>query len=308
MADSHGQYVREEATLIGDEYPRVGVALSGGVAKVVAHVGILRALREASIPIHAITATSGGSIIGAFYAAGYSIEEMEEIAGEISWKKLTRVTIPKLGLLSNERLERFVTDRLGNIRFEDLKLPLAVVAADLTTGQKAVFRSGEIGPPIRASCSIPQLFSPVSIGGNLIADGGLVEYLPVQTLDELGCDLKIGVNLGGVRNWHLKDPKNFVEVALRVVGFVSQRNARVSEEHADYVIRPNLSEFGPYDLDRAEELIRVGYEYGKRACPTLAALVQEKARQRPTEGREWSRVVRWFRDHSPLHSFGRKTS
>jgi NTE family protein len=294
--------------LSGDVYPRVGLALSGGIAKVVAHIGILRALREASIPIHALAATSGGSIIGAFYAAGYSIEEMEDLAREISWKKLTRVTIPKLGLLSNEKLERFVTDRLGDRRFEELEIPLAVVGSDLTTGQKAVFRSGEIGPPIRASCSIPQLFSPVAINGNLIADGGLVEYLPVQTLDEFGCDLRIGVNLGGVRNWHLKDPKNFVEVALRVVGFVSQRNARVSEEHADYVIRPNLSDFGPYDLHRSEELIRVGYEYGRRAAPTVAALIQEKARQRPTEGRDWGRIVRWFRKNSPLQAFGRKTS
>lgn len=284
--------------------PRVGVALSGGIAKVVAHVGILRAFDEAGVPVDAIAACSGGSIIGAFYAAGWTPERMAEVARELSWKKLTRVTLPRMGLLSNERMETFVTDRLGDIRFEDLRIPFAVVAANLTTGKKAVYRSGRIGPPIRASCSIPQLFAPVELDGQLIADGGLVEYLPVETLDEIGCELKVGVNLGGIRNWHAKDPKNLFEVALRVVGFVSQRNARLSETHAHYVLRPDLSGFGPYDLDRSEELIRVGYECGKRAAPDILGLLD--LRDEPEEEGEWTRMVRWLRKHSPLQPFGRR--
>ena len=282
------------------EQPRVGLALSGGVAKVVAHVGILRALREAGIRVDAVAATSGGAIIGAFYAAGTSIEDMEKLAAEISWKRLTRVTIPRLGLLSNEKIERLMEDRLGPIRFEDLEIPLAVVASDLTTGRKAVFSKGPLALPIRASCSIPQLFSPVEIDGHMVADGGLVEYLPVETLrDELGCNFRIGVNLGGVRNWHMKDPKNMLEVALRVIGFVSQRNARASEAAAHVVVRPNLSEFGPYDLHRADELVRTGYEYGRRAAPEIHAGL-ERLHERDSEPADWSRVVRWLRSHSPM--------
>ncbi|MEZ5066535.1 MAG: patatin-like phospholipase family protein [bacterium] len=282
--------------------PRVGLALSGGVAKVIAHVGVIRAFVEAGVPIDAIAATSGGSIIGAYYAAGVSIEEMEDLAAEISWKKLTRVRIPRLGLLSNERIVDLIENRLGKIRFEDLNIPLAVVAADLTTGRKAVFTEGEIALPIRASCSIPQLFSPVDIDGHLVADGGLVEYLPVETLrDVLGCDFRIGINLGGVRNWHMRDPKNMLEVALRVIGFVSQRNARASEEAAHTVVRPNLSEFGPYDLHRADELVRTGYEFGRRAAPEiLASLDRLVEADGGTEPADWTRVVRWLRDHSPM--------
>ncbi len=288
--------------MIQDAHPKVGVALSGGFAKVVAHIGILRALTEAKIPIHAISATSGGAIIGAFYAAGWSPDAMEQIARDISWRKLTRVTLPRLGLLSNEKLEKFVTERLGHPRFEDLRTQFAVVGADLTTGRKAVYTSGDIGPPIRASCSIPQLFTPVEINGSLVADGGLAEYLPIQTLDELGCDVKIGVNLGGIRNWHMKDPKNFVEVGLRVIGFVSQRNARISETLADHVIRPNLADFGPYDLDRSDELIRIGYQYGLRACPAIQQLIRDRSEPRPDEGR----IVRWLRQHSPLEALMRR--
>jgi NTE family protein len=284
------------------QLPRVGLALSGGVAKVVAHVGILRALEESRVPIDAIAATSGGSIIGAFYAAGTPIEAMEELAREISWKRLTRVTLPRLGLLSNERIQTFMEERLGPKRFEDLRIPLAIVAADLTTGRKAVFTEGPLPLAIRASCSIPQLFSPVEIDGHLIADGGLVEYLPVETLrDELAIPFRIGVNLGGVRNWHMKDPRNLLEVALRVIGFVSQRNARASEQAAQFVVRPNLSDFGPYDLHRSDELMRAGYEYGRRAAPEILARLEQVRGPGPEpEPADWSRVVRWLRNHSPL--------
>lgn len=284
------------------ETPRVGLALSGGVAKVVAHVGILRALREAGIPVDAIAASSGGSIIGAFYAAGIPLEKMEELAKELNWKKLTRVRFPRLGLLSNEKIQEFVESKLGDLTFADLEIPFAVVAADLTTGRKAIFTEGSIGRPIRASCSIPQLFSPVEIDGHLLADGGLVEYLPVETLrDALGCDFLIGVNLGGVRNWHMKDPRNLLEVALRVVGVVSQRNARGSEAAANVVIRPDLSGFGPYDLHRADEMIQVGYEAGKRAVPEIKRQLElAEARHVNEERSDWTRVVRWLKSYSPL--------
>jgi NTE family protein len=287
--------------------PRVGLALSGGVAKVLAHLGILQALSEASVPIDAIAASSGGAIVGAFYAAGFDLADMQEMAREISWKRLTRVTIPRLGLLSNEKLERFVTDRIGKRRFEDLRIPFAVVGADLTTGKKAVFTKGELGPAIRASCSIPQLFPPVLIDGHYICDGGLVEYLPIQTLGELGCDIKIGINLGGMRNWHERDPRNFLEIALRVVGYVSQQNARISESFADYVIRPNLTDFGPSDLDRADELIAIGYEAGRDAIPHLHALLQERFAESADSG-DWARLVRWFRRYSPVPGTGRKAN
>ncbi|MBZ0267721.1 patatin-like phospholipase family protein [bacterium] len=292
---------------MAESRPRVGIALSGGVAKVVAHVGILRAFEEAGIPIDAVSATSGGTIIGAFYCAGTTIAEMESLADELSWKKLTRVTIPRLGLLSNERLERFLVDRLPVKTFEELQKPLAVVTADLTTGRKAVYTTGPLAAPIRASCSIPQLFPPVSIDGHLVADGGLVEYLPIQTLEEFDCDVRIGINLGGVRNWHMRDPKNFFEVALRVIGFVSQRNARVSESFADHVVRPNLAEFGPYDLERAADLIRVGYEAGRQSVPAIQAILDARTKQLPDQG-EWTRMVRWLKDNSPLQVFGRRTT
>lgn len=275
----------------------VGLALSGGIAKAIAHIGVLRALVEARVPVHAVSATSGGAIVGSFFAAGHTIPEMEEIARSISWKRLATVTIPKLGLLSNAGVEHLLDTQLAVRRFEELRIPLAVVGANLSTGRKAVFTSGKIAPAVRASCSIPQLFTPVEIDGDLISDGALVEYLPIETLADLGCELKFGVNLGSIRDWHEKTPGNIFEIALRTTGFVSQRNAAESEKFADYVIRPDLSAFGPYELHRADELLAAGHEAGTCAAPRLLDLIGE--RQAASEkGVDWSRIVRWFRRRS----------
>jgi hypothetical protein len=105
----------------------------------------------------------------------------------------------------------------------------------------------------------------------------------------------------------MRDPKNFFEVALRVIGFVSQRNARVSESFADHVVRPNLAEFGPYDLDRAADLIRVGYEAGRQAVPAIQAILDARTKQLPEQG-DWTRMIRWLKDNSPLQVFGRRTT
>ena len=164
---------------------------------------------------------------------------------------------------------------------------------------KAVFTRGKIGPAVRASTSIPQLFTPAKIDGDFICDGALAEYLPIETLDEFRCDLKFGVNLGSIRDWHEKAPGNMFEIALRTIGFVSQRNASISEKAADFVIRPDLSGFGPYELHRSDELLAAGYEAGMRAAPRLLGLIAEQQAER-AEGGDWSRVIRWFRHHSPL--------
>jgi NTE family protein len=281
-----------------DEEPRVGVALSGGIAKVIAHVGVLRALVEAGIPIHAVAATSGGAIVGALFAAGLPPAEIERIARGASWKKLTRVTIPKLGLLSSERIGQFVVENGGRRTFEELDLTFAVVGANLSTGGKVVFTRGELGPALRATCAIPQVFTPAPIDGDLISDGGLVEYLPIETLRDLGCDVTIGVNLGSVRSWD-EDPRNLIEVALRVMSFVAQRNAVLSERLADHVIRPDLSAFSPHDLDRAHELVEIGYAAGRAALPALTELLKRKRRERTRGGRgPWRRLLGRLRGRS----------
>ncbi|MAF27005.1 MAG: hypothetical protein CME07_03965 [Gemmatimonadetes bacterium] len=268
--------MEEKDTVARNAREGIGVALSGGVARVSAHIGVLRALEEAKIPIRAIAGTSGGSLVGAYYAAGRSSDEIVELARNLSWKRLSNVTLPKMGLFSNEKMEKLINEELGHARFEDLPVPFAVVGADLTTGKKIVFTRGSVAAAVRGSCSIPQVFTPVMIDGHLIADGGLVEYLPIQTLQSMGCEVTVGVNLGSTRNWEAH-PRNFLELALRVIGYVSQRNAAVSERYASVVIHPDLADFGSYDLDRVDDLVECGYQSARRVLPSIHAALEANA-------------------------------
>jgi NTE family protein len=255
------------------EHPKVALALSGGTAKSVAHVGVLEALLEARIPIDYLAGTSGGAMVGAVYAAGFSIQEMKEIAGSLRWRDLARLTLPKLGLLNNSGVERLITDLLGDITFADLRLPLAIVGTDLLTGEKRVFTEGKVAAAVQISTSIPTVFQPVDAEGTLYVDGGLVEYMPVETARDLGGEIVIGVNLGH-RHGRTAHPRNLLHVAMAVTGIAAQQNARISTRHADLVIVPPTSRFPSFDLMASGELIEVGYEAAKARIPDIRACLE----------------------------------
>lgn len=249
---------------------RFGLALSGGTAKSIAHIGVLRALEEADLRPDFIVGTSGGSLIGVVYASGVGIDHMVEMAAAVNWRRLARVRIPRLGLFSNQGVAQLVRDNVGDLRFEDLAIPACVVATDLLSGEKVVFSSGLVAPAVQASCSIPQIFSPVEIDGGLYADGGFVEYLPVETLRERGCEIAVGVHLGAYADF-TEPPRNFLSLVLRTIGIVGVRNARTSAALADVVIAPDMRGFASFDLGRAHELIDVGHRAAVEAIPSIRA-------------------------------------
>ena len=269
--------------------PLFGLALSGGTARSIAHIGVLRALEKEGLRPDLITATSGGSMIGVLYASGLEPETMTRIAIEMNWRKLARVRIPRLGLLSNQGISDFIIDTIGDVNFEDLKIPTYVVATDLLSGEKKVFSSGPIAPAVRASCSIPQIFSPVEIDGGLYADGGFVEYMPVETARELGCEVVAGVNLSRYADFS-EPPSNLIGMIQRMVGIIARQNGRVSASVADCVIEPKLQGFGSFDLGRADDLVAAGQAATREVIPMLEALLHPPA---PTGMKSWfSRLVR----------------
>jgi len=252
--------------------PTVGLALSGGTAKSIAHIGVLEALTEAGIPVDCIAGTSGGAIVGAIFAAGFGVEELKGIASRLRWKDLARITWPRLGLLNNSGIARFLTDLLGELTFEDLKIPLAVVATDLLTGEKVVFREGSVAEAVMISCSIPTVFEPVERDGTLYTDGGLVEYLPVETVQMFQPEVIIAVNLGH-RTGRSPRPRHLLHMAMRVTGIAAKQNARLSETKADVVIHPPTGEFPSFDLMASARLIRVGYEATRARIPDIRAVL-----------------------------------
>lgn len=258
-----------------DGHPRLGLALSGGTAKVIAHIGVIRALEEAGMVPDVLVGTSGGSLVAVVYASGKSVDDMVTMAEGINWRKLARVRIPRLGLFSNQGVAELVRDTVGDLHFEDLRIPTHVVTTDLLSGEKVVFSSGPVAPVVQASSSIPQIFSPVEIDGGLYADGGFVEYLPVETLLEHACEWNVGVHLGAYADFS-HPPRHLLSMIMRTIGIVAVRNARISAQLADVVIAPDMRGFGSFDLGRAEDLIEAGYEAGLDGIARLRELQERR--------------------------------
>jgi NTE family protein len=251
----------------------IGLALSGGTAKSVAHIGVLRALEESKIRIDCLAGTSGGSVVAVLYAAGRSVDELERMAWEIGWGKIAGLTIPRLGLLSSDKIRKFIIGEIGDIEFKDLAMPVAVVASDLTTREKRVFTEGKVAVACQASSSIPELYTPVEIGGHVFVDGGITEYVPVSELASLGASFSIGVNLG-FGTGSPKKPRNIFEVIVRVTNLIAQQNAAVSEGLADFMIHPDLSEFSSIDLNKASRMIRKAHRETIAVIPDLKAALK----------------------------------
>jgi len=246
----------------------VGVALSGGTAKSVTHVGVLKALVEAEIPISHIAGCSGGSIVATMHSSGMPISTMEAVATNMSWRKLVSIKLTRLGFISSERIEEFVRETIGDLSFDDLKIPTAIIATNLVTGDRKVFREGPVARAVRASCSIPQVYLPVEIGGEYYVDGGLAEYLPIETLEELGAGLLIGVNLGPVDPTYRR-PHHILQLVLQITGLMARKNLVVSEKRAHVIVHPNLDPYSSFDFDNAGELIEIGYQATVRMLDEL---------------------------------------
>jgi NTE family protein len=253
---------------------RIGLALSGGTAKSVAHIGVLRAFEEHGIDIDCMSGTSGGSVVAALYAGGKSVREIERLAGGMQWWQLAGLTLPRLGFLSGDKISEFIVDQIGDVEFNDLRIPMVIVAADLTGNRKVVFRKGRVAIACQASSSIPQIYRPVEIRGHSIVDGTLIEYLPIESLASFGEIFKVGVNIGKSEMLARKKPKHFIEVIMQVTDFVSQFNAEISERAADFVIYPDLSRYNPFALHKASEMIEIGYEAAVRSMPDLKQAIR----------------------------------
>src|SRR5271170_3428554 len=151
--------------------PKVGVALGGGFARGIAHIGVLRILEANHIPLDFIAGTSVGALIAATYASGTPLDEMERQGSETRFRDFGSWKLSRLGMASNERIEHFLHKFTTARYFHELKIPLSIVAADLLTGDSVHFTDGEIGPALRASCAYPGLFRPIEYRGHILADG-----------------------------------------------------------------------------------------------------------------------------------------
>ena len=263
--------------------PSVGLALSGGAARGLAHVGVLRALEEHKIKIDYIAGTSAGSIVAGAYAAGMGIEQIESLGRSLRWRDIGRVTMSRLGFQSNERLEQFVRERLPVSRFEDLRIPFAAIATDLKTGAAVVMHGeGDVPFAIRASCTIPGWYVPVvDRDGRQLVDGGLVAVVPVTVARSLGADIVIAVDVNSEGATFLGSSTSVIGVVLQSMLVVQKTASHYQLSSADYVIKPHVGHIRWDEMGRAGELIEAGYTAGMECVPKIQALIDSVIKDQP---------------------------
>jgi len=276
--------------------PRIGLALSGGAARGIAHVGVLKALAEYEIPISCVAGTSAGSIVGGALASGMPLEDIETLRRTLRWRDLGRMTMSRLGVQVNDRLENYLRERLPVTRFEDLPIPLAVVATDLKSGTAVVMQDeGDVPFAIRASCAIPGWYVPVTDGeGRQLVDGGLVAGLPTAMVRAMGAELVIGVDVNAEGATFIGPTHSVLSVLLQSM-LVVQRTAGLAQlAQADCVIMPRVGHIRWDEIARGEEFMAAGYEAAIEAMPQIQALIESMTKARP----KWYQVRR-KRDRAP---------
>lgn len=250
----------------------LGLALGGGFARGLAHIGVLKALEEAGIPVDFVAGTSVGAIIGACYCAGMNAGELEEVARAARFKHFARWTLSRYGFCSNDRMTQFCARVLRVTTFEDLRIPLAVTATDFHTGEAAVFTKGPLVAPIRASCAYPGMFHPVEIDRRSYVDGMLAYAVPTTPLRTMGAERVLGIYLSA--HWAQdREPRHLFEVIGQCFSIAQSRMCELWKKDADLVVEPDVTGFTYDCFDHAKDLIARGEESVRAVVPQLRTML-----------------------------------
>ena len=253
------------------DHTRIGLALSGGISRGPAHIGVLNVLTRAGISIDCVTGVSVGSIIGAVFCAGVPLEKMNDLALQIGWRRIARPVWPRRGFLSFKKLERFLIDLIGDVDFQQLKIPFAVVATDLLSGEPLVIMEGRVASAVHASCAVPGFVEPVERGGRLLGDGGVSCNLPGKQVRALGADYVIGVDLMQPHLRRRMGPLRFGAMALETL---VQRSGGGLDQ-VDCLIQPQLAGFNSLVFSRAAHLIERGESAAQQQQSAILAALHE---------------------------------
>ncbi|AZD65478.1 NTE family protein [Pseudomonas chlororaphis] len=289
--------------------PKIGLVLSGGAARGLAHIGVLKALEEQGVKIDAIAGTSMGAVIGGLYASGYKIDELEKLALGIDWQQALSDAPPRadvpfrrkqddrdflvkqklsfrddgslglpLGVIQGQNLALLLESMLAHASdtrdFDKLPIPFRAVATDIASGEKVVFRKGHLPRVIRASMSIPAVFAPVELDGRLLVDGGMTDNIPLDVARDMGVDIAIVVDIGTPLRSR-QQLATVVDVLNQSITLMTRRNSeeQLATLHKnDVLIQPPLASFGVTDFGRAREMIDAGYRATRILDARLASL------------------------------------
>jgi NTE family protein len=257
------------------EQPRVGIALAGGFARGIAHIGVLRVLRAAGIPIDCVAGTSVGALIGACYCSGASLDAMQELGATTTFADFGRWTPSWLGLATNQRMEKYLTRLTPKKTFEELETPLAIATTDISAGVSVYYSHGPICPPLRASCAYPGLFVPIQYEGRTLVDGFLTAPVPVEGAHLLGADVVIAVYLEA---GNVDEPRTFTDILSRSFNIIQRHADLAWRSQADVIIEPDVTPFVWDDFSKTPDMVAAGEAAALAALPEIRAAINGEKR------------------------------
>lgn len=274
MADGSGNWWEEArrwiktSPLNSQREVRIGLALGGGFARGIAHVGVLRVLEQEKIPIHCIAGVSSGSIVASAFASGSSSDEIERVARTMRFSDIARWRLSRNGLVGSDPMTQFLARLLKTFNFEKMLIPLAVVASDLTAGAPVVFRDkGDVVLPIRASCSYPGLFQPVRYLDHCLVDGMISMDVPAAPLRRMGATHVVSVVLPTPNE--TVDPQNMLSVVSRCFQILNARTEAQWRRYSNVVICPEVKDVRWNAFESAQQLIEAGERAARAALPHI---------------------------------------
>ncbi len=254
--------------------PKIGLALSGGSFRGLAHIGVLQSIIDAGIDIDVIAGTSMGSMIAGVYASGADMDMCAKLVMQMDERDYFDPAMRKKGWFKGDRFQELAKTLTKDLDFDQLNIPLAVVACDIQTGEKVVFREGKVHEAIRASVSLPMIFTPHHYQGRILVDGGVVDRMPAGVVrKDLNADIVIAVDVG-YRGDPTKEPESTREVIQRSLDIMGWEITKLQSKYYDVLVRPDVRHMPGLKLTMAEECILAGQKAGMEAAPLIIEAIE----------------------------------
>lgn len=247
---------------------KIGLALGGGGARGIAHIGVLKALEESNICVSYISGTSIGALVASYYAFGKNINDIKEIGKTLNFTSVIDFSLHKKGIFSTKSIENMIIRDLGNVNIEDAIIPLAICTTDISSGEQVILRQGSLAKAVCASTAIPGIFIPIEIDNRILMDGGISENVPISLLDEMGAGITLGINLNGSKSYPA--PKDMLTIMSNAIDIAIDLRTKDQLRKADFVIALNLEKYSRLDNSKQfEDIYSEGYQHTKQKINDL---------------------------------------
>ncbi len=254
-------------------HPKIGLALGSGGARGFAHLGVIKVLKDAGIPIDLIAGSSMGALVACFYGAGLDLERLYTFSIAFKRKYFLDFTVPKMGFITGKKVKEFIRMFTHGKNIEELSIPIAIVATDLLTGEKVIFTQGPVAEAVRASISIPGIFVPERYQGRLLVDGGVTDRVPISVAKDMGADIIIAVDVSTVKQG--AEITSIYDVIMQSIDIMQMEITNSRENAANIMIRPPVENFSSQAFTNIEEIIKLGEDETKKHLDQIAVEIEQ---------------------------------